>query len=177
MASSTSTMSLLKLIMVLLTIVTSIRMMPRVPTTAGTRQTHVPPYGATHPIEHCLRKAINPPPPPSPTASTSDLKLMDFFRVLCRDSFRHVSHDVQVTGKLPSQYMEALCNIYGDDQEKVEGFVNSAFFNYKHPQELMNGETCSTLKEKKMQHFAPRVWEDESDIGYVQENQLYYSVK
>ncbi|MED6217817.1 hypothetical protein PIB30_021111 [Stylosanthes scabra] len=153
-------MSLSKLIILLLTVVMSI--------TAGTRQTHVPPYEAPYPIEHCLRKAIYPPPPPS--------------RALCRDSFRRISHDVRATGKLPSQYMEALCNIYGDDQEKVEGFVNSAFFNYKNPQELMNGETCSTLKEKKMLHYAPRVWEDynnvedESDIGYVEETPLYLIV-
>ncbi|XP_057755407.1 uncharacterized protein LOC130974551 [Arachis stenosperma] len=141
-------MSSSKFIIILLMLIMSMMMMPRVPTTIA----------ATHPIEHCLRKAINPPSPPPPTATKSELKLLDFSKVLCRDSFRRISHDVQVTGKLSLQYMKALCNIYDDDQEKVESFVNGAFFNY-NAQKLMNGETCSTVKEKMLQ-FAPPIWED-----------------
>ncbi|RYR23472.1 hypothetical protein HN873_041460 [Arachis hypogaea] len=146
-------MSSSKFIIILLMLIMSMMMMPRVPTMTA---------AATHPIEHCLlRKAINPPSPPPPTATKSELKLLDFSRVLCRDSFRRVSHYVKIMEKLPLQYMEALCNIYDDDQEKVESFVNGAFFNY-NTQELMNGETCSTVKEK-MLRFAPPIWEDNNE--------------
>ncbi|KAL1363797.1 hypothetical protein AAHE18_03G172100 [Arachis hypogaea] len=137
-------MSSSKFIIILLVLIMSIMMMPRVPAITV----------VTHSIEHCLRKVINPPSPLPLTATKSELKLLDFSRILCRDSFRRVSHYVKVMEKLPLQYMEALCNIYDDDQEKVETFVNGAFFNY-NTQELMNGETCSTIKEKMLRFASP----------------------
>ncbi|MED6127692.1 hypothetical protein PIB30_090443 [Stylosanthes scabra] len=101
-------------------------------------------------IEHCLKMKISSPAP----ATKRYQKMLDFGRVVCRDQFRIVGFSIRSRGKLPKHYLEALCNIYGDDQQKVNGYVKDNFFGYK-PQELIGDETCVAIREKKKLLKAP----------------------
>ena len=109
------------------------------------------PATASNTIEHCLRMLLNPPPPPPPAKRYH--RMLDLGRIVCRDRFRSVGYYMRATGELPSNYMEALCNIYGDDEKKVEGFINSTFIA-SNSHRLMGGQTCATVR-KKQQHAPP----------------------
>lgn len=94
-------------------------------------------------IEHCLRLLLNPaPPPPKRSPPTFDLG-----RIVCRDAFRAISHSLQETGKLPLAYLSALCNIFQDNEEKVERYVTRTFRSYDS-RTLIAGRHCATIRKR-----------------------------
>ena len=101
-------------------------------------------------IEHCLRLALHPPlppPPPPPHAARAYLSSSDWTRILCRDQFRVTRFSIQATKELPLDYLVALCNIFGHDEQKVEGYIikNVPYYDFHR---LMAGRSCATIRNK-----------------------------
>ncbi|XLR57623.1 hypothetical protein S83_008295 [Arachis hypogaea] len=121
------------------TIVTFVLVMSMMTTTCISAETRETSF-----IEHCIRMKIISPPP----VAKRYQRMVDFGHIVCRDQFRIVWFSIRSTGKLPKHYLEALCNIYNDDQKKVNGYVKDNFVG-SDPQKLIGGETCATIREYK----------------------------
>lgn len=77
------------------------------------------------PEETCIRRNINRSQSQAPRSSL-ELKTstMDsLVEKLCRDTARVVMFSVRITGKLPSYYVKAMCNVFGNDEKKVKEYV------------------------------------------------------
>jgi hypothetical protein len=98
-------------------------------------------------IEHCIRLKLNPPPP-APRAAPGHRTKFDYLsRVVCKDAFRAVGHSVRVTGKLPWSYLGALCNVFGDNDQKIEHYIKDAF-RVNDFIKLYDGRTCAIVRKK-----------------------------
>ncbi|KAE9608548.1 hypothetical protein Lalb_Chr08g0236881 [Lupinus albus] len=114
--------------------------------------TWVPANAEENPLEHCLRLIINPhlpsplslPSPPHILPAKVYYRWPDFDRLVCNDEFRIVQHNVRLTGKYPTNYLKALCNIFGNNDQKVEHYIKGRIFiqDFKG---LMGGRTCGTI--------------------------------
>ena len=91
--------------------------------------------------ERCLRLRFSPPPPP-PAGSPP---WFDYRNVACKDIFRAEAYYLRETGKLSFDYLEALCNIFGDNEEKVECYIRKYFPNYD-VKRLMDGNSCQSIR-------------------------------
>ncbi|KAJ1403261.1 hypothetical protein SESBI_27409 [Sesbania bispinosa] len=107
--------------------------------------TSIPATAST--IEYCLRLELNPPPPSPPNAAPGIHSVLDLSRMFCRDVFRSVGHSIRITGTLPLSYVAALCNIFGDNEQKVEDYIREAFITYDF-HKLMAGQSCATIRKK-----------------------------
>lgn len=103
-------------------------------------------------IEHCLRLKLNPPPPPSAHGAQSYHMAFNLSRIVCRDIFRAIGYSMRSTGKLPLNYFGALCNIFGDNEDKVEHYIKGRF-NPRYFDKLIDGRSCATIRKK--QHPMP----------------------
>ncbi|KAJ4884167.1 hypothetical protein Rs2_34260 [Raphanus sativus] len=74
-------------------------------------------------VETCIRRnmaqSLSPSPSNVPNTSHFDV-LKD---QLCRDETRIVMYFLQVNGKFPAYYVEALCNVFGDDEKIVKTYI------------------------------------------------------
>ncbi|CAJ1974990.1 unnamed protein product [Sphenostylis stenocarpa] len=98
------------------------------------------------PIEHCLRMRLYPPSPPP--AGSELFKIYDFSRSLCQDVFRGVRHSLRITGELPLDYIIALCDIFGDNEDKVESYVKH-ILGTNDFLKLSGGRTCATIRMRQ----------------------------
>ncbi|KAK7353949.1 hypothetical protein VNO80_19405 [Phaseolus coccineus] len=98
------------------------------------------------PIEQCLRQRLNPSPPPP--LDSELYGLFDFNRIVCKDMFRGVNHSLRITGELPLDYVLALCDIFGDDEYKVQSYV-SLLFNTDDFHTLAGGRSCATIRRRQ----------------------------
>lgn len=107
-------------------------------------------------IEHCLRLQLDPPPPPPPPppphAVPSFRSAFDLSHIVCRDMFRSVGYSIRSTRKLPLSYLGALCNIFGDNEQKVWSYITNTFRPYDFHR-LIDGRSCATIRNK--QHPLP----------------------
>ncbi|QCE14885.1 hypothetical protein DEO72_LG11g1891 [Vigna unguiculata] len=97
-------------------------------------------------VERCLRLQLDPPPPP-PADSESRSRL-DISRIICRDLFRSVAIFLRTTGKLPPDYVAALCHIFHDNEQNVERHVARTFRPYDF-HTLLAGRTCATIRKRQ----------------------------
>ncbi|OIV97171.1 hypothetical protein TanjilG_28922 [Lupinus angustifolius] len=97
-------------------------------------------------LEHCLRRTINLPSPPSspPPTVKAYYPWSHIDRYVCNDEFRIVQHYVQLRGKFPTNYLKALCNIFDNNDQKVEHYIKGRIFiqDFKG---LVAGRTCTTI--------------------------------
>ncbi|WVZ20572.1 hypothetical protein V8G54_007894 [Vigna mungo] len=97
-------------------------------------------------VERCLRLQLNPPPPPP--AKTESRSRLDINRIICRDTFRAVAIFLRTTGKLPSDYVVALCHIFHNNEKKVECHVARTFRPYDFHR-LLAGRTCASIRKRQ----------------------------
>ncbi|KOM40508.1 hypothetical protein LR48_Vigan04g070600 [Vigna angularis] len=97
-------------------------------------------------VERCLRLQLNPPPPPP--ANSESRSRLDLNRIICRDTFRSVAIFIRATGKLPPDYVAALCHIFHDNERKVERHVARTFRPYDF-HTLLAGRTCATIRKRQ----------------------------
>lgn len=107
--------------------------------------TYIPATAST--IEHCLRLKLNPTPPPPPNAVPGYHSAFDLSRMVCRDVFRAIGHSMRSTRKLPWHYLYALCNIFGDNEQKIERYVKDTF-NPLESNKLIDGRSCVIVRKK-----------------------------
>ncbi|XP_058787416.1 uncharacterized protein LOC131661798 [Vicia villosa] len=105
-------------------------------------------------VEHCLRLKLNPSPPPPPNAVPGYHSAFDLSRMVCRDVFREVGHSMRSTGKLPWVYLGALCNIFGDNEQKIERYVKDTF-NPLEFYRLIDDRSCAVVR-KKLHPISPK---------------------
>ncbi|XP_010477030.1 PREDICTED: uncharacterized protein LOC104756187 [Camelina sativa] len=72
-----------------------------------------------NPEETCIQRDIDRSQPPSFSLEPKK-SMMD---TLCRDMARFVMFSVRITGKFPSRYVKAMCNVFGNDEKKVKEYV------------------------------------------------------
>lgn len=48
---------------------------------------------------------------------------------------------MRITGKFPSQYVEAMCNVFGDDEKKVKEYVEKIWLGLGGPK-LVSSLSC-----------------------------------
>ncbi|CAL0320040.1 unnamed protein product [Lupinus luteus] len=107
--------------------------------------TWVPASAKESPLEHCLRRIINPSSSlSSPPPTTKVYQWFDVHRYVCNDQFRVVEHYVRLTGKFPTNYLKALCNILGNNDQKVKHYLKGGIFIQGY-QGLIAGRTCATI--------------------------------
>ncbi|CAN8276090.1 unnamed protein product [Cochlearia groenlandica] len=91
-------------------------------------------------IEACIArniaKSISPSPPNKLERSYSDVVEDE----ICRDEARIIMYFLRLNGKFPSYYVEALCNVFGDDEKKVKEYVMKQWLN--HSKKLINSLSC-----------------------------------
>ncbi|XP_056865010.1 uncharacterized protein LOC108812054 [Raphanus sativus] len=74
--------------------------------------------------ETCIRRNIDRSQPPSSSVETKMLPIfVSLAEKICRDIARAVMFHVKITGKFPSHYVKAMCNVFGDDEKKVKEYV------------------------------------------------------
>ncbi|CAN8304833.1 unnamed protein product [Cochlearia groenlandica] len=78
--------------------------------------------------ETCIRRNINRFRSQAPKSSLETTKkpspMYDsLVNSLCRDTSRAVMFYVRIHGKFPSNYVKAMCNVFGDDVKKVKEYV------------------------------------------------------
>ncbi|XP_047159373.1 uncharacterized protein LOC124829841 [Vigna umbellata] len=98
------------------------------------------------PIEQCLRQQLNPVPPPP--LDSSLYGVFDFNRIVCKDMFRGVNHALRITGELPLDYIIALCDIFADDEHKVQSHVNLIFYTQDY-NTLSGGRSCAIIRTRQ----------------------------
>ncbi|KAJ4897527.1 hypothetical protein Rs2_24321 [Raphanus sativus] len=89
------------------------------------------------PVEDCIRRKMARSLSPSPS-NTSHFDVMK--DQLCRDETRIVMYFLKMKGKFPAYYVEALCNIFGDDDKEVKSYVMKTWLD--HSEKLINSLTC-----------------------------------
>ncbi|GAU40410.1 hypothetical protein TSUD_136570 [Trifolium subterraneum] len=97
-------------------------------------------------IEHCLRLKFYPPPPP-PQAVLGHRSRFDLSRIVCRDVLRAVGHSIRSSGKLPWRYLGALCNIFEDNEQKIEGYIKDTY-KARDLDRLIDGRSCAIIRKK-----------------------------
>lgn len=106
-------------------------------------------------VEHCLRLKLNPVPPPPPNAVPGYHSAFDLSRMVCMDVFSAVGYSMGSTGKLPGGYLGVLCNIFGDNEQKIECYVKNTF----NPLEfirLIDGRFCAVVRKKLYPTVSPK---------------------
>ncbi|KAF8081335.1 hypothetical protein N665_0891s0011 [Sinapis alba] len=74
--------------------------------------------------ETCIRRNIDRSQPPSSSLETKTSSIfISLAEKICRDMARAVMFHVKITGKFPSHYVKAMCNVFGDDEKKVKEYV------------------------------------------------------
>ncbi|KAJ0257306.1 Transmembrane protein [Hirschfeldia incana] len=74
--------------------------------------------------ETCIRRNIDTSQPPSPPQETKTASIfISLAEKICRDMARAVMFRVRITGKFPSQYVKAMCNVFGNDEKKAKEYV------------------------------------------------------
>ncbi|QCE14883.1 uncharacterized protein LOC114195857 [Vigna unguiculata] len=102
--------------------------------------------GIPNPIEQCLRQRLNPvAPPPLDSALYG---VFTFTEIVCKDMFRGVAHSLRITGELPLDYVLALCDIFGDDEQKVQSHVTLVFNTHDY-HTLAGGRTCAIIRTRQ----------------------------
>ncbi|KAG7654742.1 hypothetical protein ISN44_As01g018890 [Arabidopsis suecica] len=76
-----------------------------------------------NPEETCIQRNINRSQPPSSSLEPKTSKFDFLVDKLCRDMARAVMFSVRITGKFPSHYVKAMCNVFGNDEKKVKEYV------------------------------------------------------
>ncbi|KAJ0248892.1 hypothetical protein HA466_0144710 [Hirschfeldia incana] len=89
------------------------------------------------PVEDCIRRKMVRSLSPSPS-NTSHFDVMK--DRLCKDETRIIMIFLKMNGKFPDYYVEALCNIFGDDDKKVKDYVMKKWLD--HSEKLINSLTC-----------------------------------
>ncbi|KAL1220594.1 hypothetical protein V5N11_003302 [Cardamine amara subsp. amara] len=99
-------------------------------------------YRTKDPVETCIKRNIAKsfPPPPSTNTKISDAEniIIDSF---CRDELRTVMYFLKANQRFPVYYVEALCDIFGWDEEKVKQYVIKNWLH--HSKKLLNGLKCT----------------------------------
>ncbi|WZZ00308.1 hypothetical protein YC2023_072636 [Brassica napus] len=86
-------------------------------------------------LEACIRSNIARSL--SPPSKTSNFEVSD---ELCRDEARAIMYYLRLNKEFPPYYVQALCNIFGDDENKVKVYVTKTWLN--HSKKLLNSLTC-----------------------------------
>ncbi|CAF1926607.1 BnaC05g14160D [Brassica napus] len=92
--------------------------------------------------ETCIRRNIDRSQPPSSSLETKTAsRFITLAEMICRDMARSVMFHVRITGKFPSQYVEAMCNVFGDDEKKVKEYVEKIWLGLGGPK-LVSSLSC-----------------------------------
>ncbi|GLT28098.1 hypothetical protein SLA2020_030540 [Shorea laevis] len=78
--------------------------------------------------ERCLRLVIWPqsPLPSSPDGRFYSISSVD----ICHDLFRYAIFSLRINGRLPSDYLKAVCNVFKDDERKVNEHLRRNYPTY-----------------------------------------------
>ncbi|KAG2322146.1 hypothetical protein Bca52824_015359 [Brassica carinata] len=90
--------------------------------TCTTRRTTLVVENKSH-VETCIRRNIAQSLSPSPSNDPNTSRFDIMRDQLCRDETRIIMHFLLVNGEFPPYYVEALCNVFGDDEKKVKEYV------------------------------------------------------
>ncbi|KAJ4873364.1 hypothetical protein Rs2_44969 [Raphanus sativus] len=95
------------------------------------------------PVETCIRRNIAQSLSPSPSNSliTSHNDVME--DQLCRDETRVIMYFLKKNRKFPTYYVEALCNVFGDDEKEVKEYIITKLLN--HLKKLIDSLACASL--------------------------------
>ncbi|CAH2067174.1 unnamed protein product [Thlaspi arvense] len=91
------------------------------------------------PEEACIRKNIGQSLSPSPSNET-DTTHFEVADEICRDETRIIMYFLKLNGKFPPYYVRALCNVFGNDVNKLKEYVTKKWLN--HSEKLINSLTC-----------------------------------
>ncbi|KAL0701690.1 hypothetical protein Bca4012_057812 [Brassica carinata] len=61
----------------------------------------------------------------------------------CRDATRDVLYFLKLNGEFPAYYVQALCNIFQDEEKKVKEYVMKNWLD--HSEKLIDSLSCSSL--------------------------------
>ncbi|EOA22756.1 hypothetical protein CARUB_v10003468mg [Capsella rubella] len=78
---------------------------------------------AFNPEETCIRRNIDRSQAPKSSLEPKTPMFDSLRDTFCRDMARAVMFYVRITGKLPSHYVKAMCNVFGNDEKKVKEYV------------------------------------------------------
>ncbi|KAK7350669.1 hypothetical protein VNO77_09530 [Canavalia gladiata] len=106
----------------------------------------IPATATASTVEHCLKLRLNPPP--SPPRGSGYHSALDLSRIVCRDVFRVMAYSLRSTGKLPFSYLFALCEIFDDNEPKVESYIIHTFRPYNFHR-LVAGRSCASIRNKQ----------------------------
>ncbi|KAH0919316.1 hypothetical protein HID58_026976 [Brassica napus] len=80
---------------------------------------------------------------PSPSKNNPDTSHFDVMRdQLCRHETRVIMHFLEMNGKFPTYYVEALYNVFGGDEKKVKVYVIRKWLD--HSKKLVDSLTCAS---------------------------------
>ncbi|KAL0700594.1 hypothetical protein Bca4012_056716 [Brassica carinata] len=97
------------------------------------------------PVETCIRRSIaqSLSPSPSKNLTTSHHDVVDVVvDRLCRDETRVIMYFLKRNRKFPAYYVEALCNVLGDDEKEVKEYVIKKLLN--HLKKVIDSLACAS---------------------------------
>ncbi|KAJ4894147.1 hypothetical protein Rs2_20941 [Raphanus sativus] len=97
------------------------------------------------PVETCIRRnipqSVSPSPSNNPITSHSNVTGAQ----LCRDETRFIIYFLKMNRKFPTYYVEALCNVLGDDEKEVKEYVIKRWLD--HSKKFI--ATCHTVSHSQ----------------------------
>ncbi|RID55008.1 hypothetical protein BRARA_G02292 [Brassica rapa] len=102
------------------------------------------------PLEDCIRRnivrSLSPPSKKNESSNfenNPDTSHFDVMRdQLCRHETRVIMHFLEMNGKFPTYYVEALYNVFGGDEKKVKVYVIRKWLD--HSKKLVDSLTCAS---------------------------------
>lgn len=99
------------------------------------------------PLETCIRRTIDEYLSRSLSRKTKVYHL-DVVDIIgddyCRDAARDVMYFLKLNGKFPPYYVQALCNVFEDEEKKVKEYVMKKLW-LDHSDKLIDSLYCSSL--------------------------------
>lgn len=95
--------------------------------------------GQMNPEETCVRRNIARSQPPSSPAEPKITNYEILANQICRDVGRAIMFYVRLNRKFPSHYVKTLCNVFENDEKKVNEYILQSWLGFS---KLVPGLTC-----------------------------------
>ncbi|CAN8234923.1 unnamed protein product [Cochlearia groenlandica] len=92
------------------------------------------------PLEACIRRNIAQSLSPSSPLNKAETSYLE--EEYCKEEAKIVMYFLKVNGKFPSYYVEALCNVFVQEEEKVKEYVMKNWLDLST--ELINTLSCAS---------------------------------